>query len=596
MRRVHGDETVDDWYWLLDRDDPDTVAYLEAENAYTEAQHGAPRARSRERLFEEIKARIQETDLSVPVRTGRGGTYPHRGGQAVPAAVPPAPVRTTRTSEELLLDGNELAGRLAVLRVRRGRREPRPRLARVLHRLRRRRGVHVAVQGPRHRRPCSPTSSEARTTGSRGRPTTRRSSTRRSTTAHRPYRVWRHRLGTDSSRRRARVRRARRALLRVGRRLSRSERFVVMSSDEQDHERGPRARRGRARRHEPTVVEPRRQGIEYSIDHQGDRFVDPAQRRRAGLRARRGPRSPRRQTPALDSTVRRPRAGTRLDGRRRVRRPPRRAPAARRADRICASLSDDGDERWRRSSSPSRCTTVEPGDNPEYDDRRVPAQLQVARHAAVRLRLRHRDAARSTLLKQQPVLGGYDPDRLRSRRASGRPRPTARGCRSRSSTARDVAPRRHRARAALRLRLVRGVDRPVVLRRSGCALLDRGFVFAHRAHPRRRRAAAGAGTTTASCCTSATRSPTSSPAPSTSCAEGYTSPERARRRAAAAPAGCSMGAVREHARPTCSRAVVAEVPFVDVRHHDARPDAAADRHRVGGVGQPDRRPATSTTT
>ena len=82
-RAVHGEVTVDEYYWLLDRDDPDTVAYLEAENAYTAAQteHLGP---LRERLFEEIKARVQETDLSVPESARRVVVcHPHRGRQAV---------------------------------------------------------------------------------------------------------------------------------------------------------------------------------------------------------------------------------------------------------------------------------------------------------------------------------------------------------------------------------------------------------------------------------------------------------------------------------------------------------------------------------
>jgi oligopeptidase B len=54
---------------LLDRDDPDTVAYLEAENAYCDAWF-APHADTIEMLFEEIRSRVQETDLSAPVRKG----------------------------------------------------------------------------------------------------------------------------------------------------------------------------------------------------------------------------------------------------------------------------------------------------------------------------------------------------------------------------------------------------------------------------------------------------------------------------------------------------------------------------------------------
>jgi len=66
---AQGDARVDDWAWLRDRDDPAVLALLRAENAHTAAA-GAHLADLRERLFEEIKARIVETDLSVPVRKG----------------------------------------------------------------------------------------------------------------------------------------------------------------------------------------------------------------------------------------------------------------------------------------------------------------------------------------------------------------------------------------------------------------------------------------------------------------------------------------------------------------------------------------------
>jgi oligopeptidase B len=68
-RTHHGDTVVDDFAWLTDKDDPATRAYLEAENAYTEAttEHLAP---LRETIFGEIKQRTRETDLSVPTRKG----------------------------------------------------------------------------------------------------------------------------------------------------------------------------------------------------------------------------------------------------------------------------------------------------------------------------------------------------------------------------------------------------------------------------------------------------------------------------------------------------------------------------------------------
>lgn len=68
-RTHHGDTFVDDYEWLRDKDAPETVAYLEAENAWTEAST-AHLAGLRETIFEEIRARTQETDLSVPYRMG----------------------------------------------------------------------------------------------------------------------------------------------------------------------------------------------------------------------------------------------------------------------------------------------------------------------------------------------------------------------------------------------------------------------------------------------------------------------------------------------------------------------------------------------
>ncbi|WP_280448887.1 S9 family peptidase [Nocardia brasiliensis] len=65
----HGDVFVDEYEWLRDKENPEVIAYLEAENAYTEAQT-AHLAGLRDSIFDEIKSRTQETDLSVPTRMG----------------------------------------------------------------------------------------------------------------------------------------------------------------------------------------------------------------------------------------------------------------------------------------------------------------------------------------------------------------------------------------------------------------------------------------------------------------------------------------------------------------------------------------------
>ena len=67
--RLHGETIIDEYSWMRDRDNPEVIAHLEEENAYTEAMtaHLGP---LRERIFDEIKERTQETDLAVPAQRG----------------------------------------------------------------------------------------------------------------------------------------------------------------------------------------------------------------------------------------------------------------------------------------------------------------------------------------------------------------------------------------------------------------------------------------------------------------------------------------------------------------------------------------------
>ncbi|MCZ0938959.1 MAG: S9 family peptidase [Caldilineaceae bacterium] len=74
--RNHGDERVDQYYWLRERDNPAVLAYLEAENSYTEAMLAHTEA-LQQTLYDEMKSRIKETDESVPVAHG-GYFYYHR--------------------------------------------------------------------------------------------------------------------------------------------------------------------------------------------------------------------------------------------------------------------------------------------------------------------------------------------------------------------------------------------------------------------------------------------------------------------------------------------------------------------------------------
>ncbi len=120
-RTHHSDTFVDEYAWLADKENPDTIAFLEAENAYTEAMT-AGQAGLRETIFGEIKGRTKETDLSVPSRK-RGWWYYARTVQGQQYAVhcrraargdderpPMTQDGSPLDGEEILLDGNELAG------------------------------------------------------------------------------------------------------------------------------------------------------------------------------------------------------------------------------------------------------------------------------------------------------------------------------------------------------------------------------------------------------------------------------------------------------------------------------------------------------
>ncbi|GIT02450.1 MAG: hypothetical protein CM1200mP27_10750 [Chloroflexota bacterium] len=66
---THGDTRIDPWFWLRDVDDPETLEYFRAENAYTEAVM-APEEALQERLYHEMRSRIKEDDSTVPEKEG----------------------------------------------------------------------------------------------------------------------------------------------------------------------------------------------------------------------------------------------------------------------------------------------------------------------------------------------------------------------------------------------------------------------------------------------------------------------------------------------------------------------------------------------
>ncbi|WP_437880481.1 S9 family peptidase [Pseudomonas sp. LRF_L74] len=108
------DATADPYQWLEQRDSDEVLAYLEAENAYLDEQL-AEQAELQETLFQEIKARIRETDLSLPTpwgpwlyyqRTTAGDEYPRHYRCPRPAD---GSLTVDESAEHLLIDPNALA-------------------------------------------------------------------------------------------------------------------------------------------------------------------------------------------------------------------------------------------------------------------------------------------------------------------------------------------------------------------------------------------------------------------------------------------------------------------------------------------------------
>jgi oligopeptidase B len=113
---LHGDSRVDDYYWLRERENPEVISYLEAENAHTEQALG-PFAGLRGILYDEMKSRIKQDDESAPYRLGdyfyyiryeEGGEYPIYARKKASLDAP----------EQVILNVNKLAADAEYFSVR----------------------------------------------------------------------------------------------------------------------------------------------------------------------------------------------------------------------------------------------------------------------------------------------------------------------------------------------------------------------------------------------------------------------------------------------------------------------------------------------
>ncbi|MBM1107391.1 S9 family peptidase [Aurantibacter crassamenti] len=103
----HGDVRIDNYYWMNDREDPEVISYLEAENTYYQKSTEHTKE-FQDNLFIEMKSRIKEDDSSVPYKLN-GYWYLKRFEIGKEYPIYSRKKESERASEEIMFDGNEMA-------------------------------------------------------------------------------------------------------------------------------------------------------------------------------------------------------------------------------------------------------------------------------------------------------------------------------------------------------------------------------------------------------------------------------------------------------------------------------------------------------
>src|SRR5580693_7935318 len=107
VTEVNGHKLVDNYYWLRDKANPEVKAYLESENAYTDAVM-KPTEPLQKQLYDEMLGRIKETDVEVPYKEG-GYFYYLRTEAGKQYGIRCRKKGSLEAPEEIVLDVNELA-------------------------------------------------------------------------------------------------------------------------------------------------------------------------------------------------------------------------------------------------------------------------------------------------------------------------------------------------------------------------------------------------------------------------------------------------------------------------------------------------------
>src|SRR5438105_1856432 len=260
-----GDRRVDDFHWLREKSNPEVIHYLDAENRYTEALM-QPLEGFRESLYKEMLARIKETDESVPYRV-HGYWYYQREVQGLQYPIYCRRKGSMEAAEEVMLDVNELAKGHAYTSV--GLIDVSPDSSKLAYTVDftgfRQYTLHVKdlATGELMRDTAARVTSTAWASDSRTlfyveeHETTKRS-----------YRLHRHSLDQPGD---VLVYDEADELYDIGVGNTRSDQYIVLGITSKDTSE-MRVLRADDPAGELTVIEPRRAGHEYYLDHHGDEF------------------------------------------------------------------------------------------------------------------------------------------------------------------------------------------------------------------------------------------------------------------------------------------------------------------------------------
>ncbi|TMD00080.1 MAG: S9 family peptidase [Chloroflexi bacterium] len=264
----HGDSRIDPYFWLRQRANPEVVAYLQAENEHTDAAM-APMAGLQEQLYQEIVARIQQTDTS-PATFFKGWWHYVRTVEGLDYEILCRRRESMEAPEEVELDANELGRGHDYFELGLTERSPDENIlayavdvtGNELHELRFRdlttgRDLEDVLEGVYY---GSAWSADSKTFFYV-----------KTDKAMRPHQVWRHTLGLPTADD-VLVLQEDDERFELSVEMTKSERYIIFTSSSQVTSES-RYLRSDEPAAEPVLIEARRHGIEYSVDHQEDDFL-----------------------------------------------------------------------------------------------------------------------------------------------------------------------------------------------------------------------------------------------------------------------------------------------------------------------------------